>query len=167
MARTMRRLENSPSGDPDASVAVARQSRHETRGRAVGARGRLISDKSIQLRVVPIQPTGLSAHPQAAVRVGQQRPDVVLRQRRRVGAIVLVDLEAVAIEPVQAILRADPDEAVAILGESARGSLGKAFRRAVGAKAQGFTGLIGLRARRHDKGQHDGAECRARMRTNR
>ena len=66
------------------------------------------------------------ADPQVAVHITAERPDAIVRDREGVTCIVLEDGHAVAVVPVQAILCAEPEEAVAILCDGVHRGLGEA-----------------------------------------
>ncbi len=82
---------------PDAPAAIAQQCRHQARSVGVGGIRRLVGDEMVERRIVTVQSAGLRADPDAAIRIGKQSPDVVVRQRRRIVAIMLVDAEAVTV----------------------------------------------------------------------
>ena len=65
-------------------------------------------------RIEPGHATGIGRHPQLVVAILRQVQDEIIRQAVFATAIATVELETVAIETVQAFLRADPDKAAAI-----------------------------------------------------
>ena len=79
------------------------------------------------LGVPEVEAAALRPDPQIAAAVFEQRQDPVVAEARRVLRIVPPDLELVAVEAVESVLRADPDEAVPILQDGVHVLLRQAF----------------------------------------
>jgi hypothetical protein len=71
-------------------------------------------DKGLGRRLVAVKPA-VGADPQPPLAVGQQHPHPVIGQRARVADRGAVVGEAVAVEARQAVLGAEPHEAVGVL----------------------------------------------------
>src|SRR5690348_3634017 len=114
--------------------------------------------ESIQHRIVVIQPTRLGADPQRAILVRGEGGNGVVAQRPGLAADVFIDLEAVAIEAVQAVLGADPKETGTVLRHRQRCGLREAVARAVVAETHVDDARNGT-GRTADAQQH-GGKCR-------
>jgi hypothetical protein len=120
---------------PQATAAITCKRGHAVGSQRAGTSGfRQVAGEPVELGIVAVQAAGLGRDPQPGV-IGDQRGDVVVRQRPRCIAIVPVGLERVAVETRQAILRADPEKAGRVLRYRARGRLRDPLRRAVRAEA--------------------------------
>src|SRR2546423_10323045 len=110
--------------DPEPLLAVEQQRADHATGEAVGALGVVFQALESRLaRVVARQAAGLRADPDRAIGTARERGDVVVADRRRVGGVVAKDAELVRVEAVEAVLRADPDEALLVLEQVTRGRL--------------------------------------------
>ena len=107
-------------------------------------------DKAAGGRVVTVQPT-FTTDPQPAAGVLVQRLYVVVEQAVRVAGIVLEDGDAVTVEAVQAGLRADPDEALAVLDHAGDGLLRQALLDTEVFEAQAERSAVDERTERQQK----------------
>ena len=81
--------------------------------------------KSVTIAIVSIQTSTVCPDPQIAARVLEETIDVIVRNGERVTDIVAIDLKRVAVKPVQAILRPQPQEALMILDDATNLRLGQ------------------------------------------
>ena len=69
-------------------------------------------------RIEAIQPAAPRADPDVAITIFHQRVDGVVTERNGIVGIVFVDGEGVTVVTIEAVLRADPHEAAAVLQKS-------------------------------------------------
>ncbi len=124
--------------EPEAVLAVVGDGQHVAV--AVAAPGRFVARqeaaKRLGCRVVQGQ-AAVGADPQAPLAVHAQHADIVAAQRGRVADDVTEIDETVAVEARQAVLGAEPHEAVAVLGDRQHRFLGQAVLDAQVLETQG------------------------------
>lgn len=88
-----------------------------------------IGNEVILFLDIAVQPV-IRPHPQAALAIDKQRPDITVAQAVGFAAFLHVDFELVAIIAVEPGFRTDPDKPLPILGDGENGALGEArFQR--------------------------------------
>ena len=132
-------------GHPQAVPAVADDGGG---GHVAGFDG--LMDETANGRIVAVQ-SAFTADPQSAIGILVQRLHIVVAQAVGVAGIVLEDGDAVAVEAVQAGLRADPDETLAVLDHAGDGFLRQALLDAEVFEAQAERSAVDERTERQQK----------------
>jgi len=83
------------------------------------------SEETVPVWIVQVECRGGGADPQPTLGVNGQRTDVTVRQRGLIERVIPEDLECCSVEPVEAVLGAEPQETLGVLNSGGDEHLGQ------------------------------------------
>lgn len=107
--------------DPQGTASILKDSGNIVIAQASFVAGDMSEmSKDASSRIEPVETSGCRSDPEYAVSILIDRPEIVIAWTVRIGGIVTVRYECIAVVPVQTVVGGNPDKSLVVLGNRRR-----------------------------------------------